>query len=112
METASLVRLERVARNLPIFPGSLHMGRVETAFGRIYLAIGRGMSETYPPVAWHGVYGFDYGGDKGVGRVGEVRGDLSLREAQQEFVDDALWFMRAMHEREMHDPSFRLNGHG
>ena len=112
METPSLVRLERVARNLPIWPGTLHMGKVETQWGTVYLAIGRGNGHTFPPVAWHGVYGFDYGGQKGMGRIGEIAGNLSLREAQQHFLDDACWFLQAMHERQMHDSSFKLNGHG
>jgi len=112
MESPSLVRLERIARNLPILPGTLHMGKVETAWGTVYIALGKGPGYNYQPMAWHGVYAFDYGGQKGMGRLGEASGSLTLQEAQQEFLNDAVWFQQAMHERDMHDESFKLNGHG
>ena len=112
MDTASLVRLERIARNLPIMRGTMHMGKVETILGTVYIALGKGSGFNFPPIAWHGVYAFDYGGEKGMGRLGEAAGTLTLQEARQHFLDDAVWFMQRMHERGMQDQSFKLNGNG
>lgn len=109
MDTAALERLERIARNLPVMPGTMHLGKVETALGPVYLALGRGTGTTYLPIAWYGVYAFDYGGHKGMGRLAEVSGRLSLKQAQQQLLDDAFWFMQEMEKRHMNDQSYRLS---
>ena len=110
MDTASLSRLESIARNLPIWPGTLHMGMVETPRAMVYIALGRGTGANYPPVAWHGIYAFDYGHQKGIGRLAEVSGRLTLREAQRELLADACWMLEAFGEHGLLDPSYKLQG--
>ena len=86
------------------------MGKVETPYGYVYIALGKGVGINFPGMSWHGLYGFDYGHEKGMGRLGEVSGELTMMSAQQEFLDDALFLMAEFHKRGMLDPSYRLAG--
>ena len=108
MDDGAIRRLERIARNLPIYPGTLRQGAVETKDGRIYIALGRGVGSEYPPVAWHGVYAIEYGHDMGFARLGEAHGKLTLKQARQYFLDDADWFVQEFKKRDMHDESYRM----
>ena len=108
MDDAAIQRLERIARNLPIYPGTLHQGVVETADGRVYIALGRGVGAEYPPVAWHGVYAIEYGHAMGFARLGETSGRLTLKQARQYFLNDADFFMQEFKKRDMHDESYRM----
>jgi len=106
MEKASLTKLERIARNLPTT--QLDYGSVTTKNGDVYFAIGRGPGIEFPGISWHGVWGFDYGDAKGIARVGECNGELTLKEAQQQFVDDAAWQLSLFAARGMLDKSYSL----
>lgn len=108
MDEKSLERLERIARNLPIYPGTLHQGMVDTGDGRVYIAMGRGVGSEYPPVAWHGVYAIEYGHAKGFARLGEAHGKLTLKQAQRYFLRDATFFIEEFKKREMNDESYRM----
>lgn len=108
MDEKSVERLERIARNLPIYPGTLHQGVVETPDGRIYIALGRGVGHEYPPVSWHGVYAIEYGHARGFARLGEAHGKLTLKQAQQYFLNDADFFIQEFKKRDMHDESYRM----
>ena len=112
MEAAAFDRLERIARNLPCWPGTTKYGQVETAYGPVYMAVGRGATKTpgFGPVAWHGVYAINYGEIKGMARSAEIPGNATLEQARQALLDDALWFLEQMALRDMNDRSFSLAG--
>ena len=109
MEAESLIKLERIAGNLPA--QDLEFGQVDTKLGLVHFALGRGPGIEYDGIAWHGVWGFDYGDHKGIARVGECDGELTLKEAQQQFVDDAARQLALFNARDMLDPSYSLE-HG
>ena len=112
MEILEFSRLERIARNLPCWPGTLNLGRVDTDLGPIYIALGRGYSSEpdLKPVCWHGVYAIHYGAIKGMCRPAQVQGHLSLRQAQEVLALDALWYLEMLASRDMNDESFSLAG--
>lgn len=104
------MKLERIANNLPA--QDIEYGKVDTKYGEIYFALGRGPGAEYPGIAWHGIWSFDYGDSKGIARVGECTGELTLKEAQQQFVDDAAAQMAHFRARDMLDPSYSLENNG
>ena len=106
MEAASLIKMERIANNLPA--KDMEFGRVETKLGPIHFAVGRGPGIEFEGITWHGVWGFDYGDEKGIARLGECPGELTLKEAQQQFVDDAAQQMALFNVRGMMDESYSL----
>jgi hypothetical protein len=107
MEAKGLEALERIAGNLPVT--DLTKGTIETKRGRVWIALGRGPGIEFEGMAWHGVYAIEYGGEQGLARTGECDGELTLEEAQQQFLDDACWFMAQFDKRHMLDESFTLN---
>jgi len=107
MEAAGLIRLERIAGNLPA--QDMEYGSAETKLGKVYIALGRGPGIEFPGIAWHGVYAFEYGDGHGTARTGECAGELTLKEARQQFVDDAAWFMSQFKSRDMLEDSFRFD---
>ena len=112
MEAAEFVRLERIAKNLPVWPGTLKLGYVETEHGPVYMAVGRGHTKEpgFGPVCWHGVYAINYGEIKGMARTAQIPGKVSLKEAQEVLVNDAFWFLEQMALRQMNDRSYNLAG--
>ena len=112
MEAVEFERLERIAKNLPVWPGTLTYGHVETELGPVYIALGRGYSAEpqFKPICWHGVYAINYGEIKGMCRPGQVNGGATLAQAQQAFLDDAFWFLEQLSERQMNDRSYSLAG--
>lgn len=114
MDGEILAKLERIAHRLPCWPGTLQLGRVDSPQGIVYLACGRGYSTeaSFGQISWHGLWASHYGGAKGIGRTGEFSGSLDLRQARQHLLDDALWMLGMMADRDMHDPSYRLSNNG
>ena len=112
MEALEFERLERIARNLPVWKGTLKLTTVQTEFGPVYMAFGKGYSSgsEFGPVSWHGVYAINYGQIKGMCRPCEANGDATEQAMQQSMLDDAVWFMRHMADRDMNAPDYKLSG--
>ena len=111
MEALEFARLERIARNLPVWPGTMTYGQVVTELGPVYIALGRGYGQDeFAPICWHGIYAINYGEIKGMCRPGQVPGSASRAAAQQAFLDDAMWFLEQMDARAMNDRSYNLGG--
>lgn len=77
MEQESLVRLERIARNLPI--GRLSMCRMDSSTGEIFFAYGRANDGVI-----HGVWGC-----RDIGRTLEFKKGTKIKEVKQVLVNDA-----------------------
>lgn len=86
--------LERISRNMPTRT-AMHQGKVETDYGPVYIALGKGYGDSFPDMYWYGVYALG-----GLARTFEVRGDKTLKEAQQIGLDDAIWFAAELDKRE------------
>ena len=111
MESPEFERLERIARNLPCFPGTLKLMTVQTEYGPVFMAVGKGWAsdiKTFGPTSWHGLYAFNYGAVKGICRPMEANGDATEKEAEQSMLNDAVWWMEEFAQRDMNDPSYKL----
>lgn len=106
METNGMIILERIAKNLPVT--NMTYVTQDTARGKVWIALGRGDGGEFAGTSWHGVYAIEYGDDQGLARTGECSGDLTLKEAQQQFLDDACWLLAQFNKRDMLDHSYRL----
>ena len=92
MADISLVRLERIARNLPI-ASDLEMIRVPTRFGDVFIAYGTDGVGTY-----HGVWGL-----RDIGRTISFSAGVPETKVKQMLLDDADWFGTLCAERGIYD---------
>jgi hypothetical protein len=100
LSSEAVTILMRIARNLPVV-GSIDYGKVDTELGPVYIALGKGYGHEFPGRSWHGVYAIN-----GIARTGEVRGHLTMLEAQRQFLDDACWLAREIDKRDLWGAKF------
>jgi hypothetical protein len=102
MHAAALIRLERMARNMPIL--KLEMGYVSSNIGRIYLFWGEDGLGTH-----HGGWGIRIG-DQDIGRTMEFKKGVTPDLLKQTLITDALGFAEMSYDRHMHDEGWWSSG--
>lgn len=101
METQNLEKLERVANNLPVLPGTLRHRFASTPSGDIYVAFGRAADQQ-----WHGVLCFSWG-KRQVAVTSEHGWALNEEQVQRRMLDYAvanakMFVARGLHADEGH----------
>lgn len=85
MESASLVKLERIARNLPL--KNMKMIRAETDIAEVFMAYG-----TMPDGRYAGLYGTGLNGHD-LGQIGEFPEGFTEQQVRQDLINQAYEYL-------------------
>jgi len=96
MNEVARIRLERVARNMPIV-GSPKFRRAKAGNYEVLMAFGRSKEGN-----WLGVWGAEIG-TQGIGRTSEAGALVTEKRFIQGMFDDAVWFCKEADKRHMMD---------